>query len=399
MATQQPYDASNRRDEISSAGRGWRVGRVFGIPVFVSPMWFVIAAILVYSYGSWVRYTSPTLNTVQTYLVSFVFVLLLLGSVFLHELGHALASKAYGIRVYAMTLWMLGGLTETDAEDRRPGVDFVIALAGPAVNLVLGVIGGVAAFLISPQLALTQAFILQLAWANLYVGVFNLLPGLPLDGGTMLRAVVWKVTSNRFLSTRVAGWVGRVVAIAVVGVALFGVTNGATAFSFGLLFTLTIAWFLWNGATQAIRAGTLGDRFGLLHAGRMAAPALLVPADLPLAEALRRAAEAGRPGIVVVDSENRPESIVSGEAVAATPEDRRPWMPVSSAARSLAPGLVLPATLAGEDMIRAVQAAPATEYLVVSELSPSGQVAGGQVVGVLAARSIADVLDPHQTVK
>ncbi|WP_163573374.1 site-2 protease family protein [Fodinicola feengrottensis] len=191
-------------------------------------MWFVIAAILVYSYGSWVRYTSPTLNTVQTYLVSFVFVLLLLGSVFLHELGHALASKAYGIRVYAMTLWMLGGLTETDAEDRRPGVDFVIALAGPAVNLVLGVIGGVAAFLISPQLALTQAFILQLAWANLYVGVFNLLPGLPLDGGTMLRAVVWKVTSNRFLSTRVAGWVGRVVAIAVVGVALFGVTNGAT---------------------------------------------------------------------------------------------------------------------------------------------------------------------------
>jgi Zn-dependent protease len=399
MATQQPGEASTRRDEPSSAGRGWRVGRVFGIPVFIQPMWFVIAALMVYTYSNVVRLELPYLNTPQTYLVAAVFAIMLLVSVFLHELGHALVTKAYGIRVYAMTLWMLGGLTETDAENRRPGVDFVIALAGPAVNLVLGGIAVVGLLLTGSEASLLQAMLWQLAYSNIVVGAFNLLPGLPLDGGTMLRAVVWKITSNRFLSTQVAGWVGRIVAVGVVGLAVAGLFTGSTYFSFGLIFTLVIAWFLWSGATQAIRAGRLGDRFELLHAGRMAAPALLVPADLPLSEALRRAAEAGRPGIVVVDSENRPASIVSGESVAATPEDRRPWMAVSAVARSLAPGLVLPATLAGEDMIRAVQAAPATEYLVVSELSPSGQVAGAQVVGVLAARSIADVLDPHESVR
>jgi hypothetical protein len=272
-------------------------------------------------------------------------------------------------------------------------VDFVIALAGPAVNLVLALIGAGAAVL-TASTPLLSVILAQLALSNALVGFFNLLPGLPLDGGTMLRAGVWKITKNKFRATTIAGWTGRVVAVGVVLFTLLPLTGVGGGLSFGLVFGLFIALFLWQGASQAIKSGQLGGRFGLLHTGRLAMPALLVPADLPLAEALRRAGEEGRQGIVVVDSENRAEAIVSGEAVAHTPEDRRPWVPVSDVARTLQPGLVLPATLAGEDVVRAVQAEPATEYLVVDQLPVSGPPNGAQIVGVLAARSIAEVLDP-----
>jgi hypothetical protein len=262
------------------------------------------------------------------------------------------------------------------------------------VNLVLGALGVVAVVLL-PDNTVTGQVAFQLAFSNLLVGFFNLLPGLPMDGGRLLRAGVWKVTGDRFLGLTVAGWVGRVVAVGVAALVLTMLARGTTQFGLSVLLMLSAALFLWQGASQAIRSGRLSRRFGLLDSTALATPALMVGPDLPLAEALRRADDAGRTSLVVVDADLRPVAVVSREAVDAVPAERRPWVPVSAVARTLHAGLVLPAGLCGEDMIRAVQSSPATEYVVIDGDPRSG----GRVVGVLPAAAIADTLNPRKTTR
>ena len=365
-----------------------------GIPVFVSGWWLVLAAWVIVWYGGVVAEQLPEVPSGVAYLVAAVFAVLLFGSVFLHELGHAVTARRLGIGVRSMSLWLLGGSTEMERESPSPGKEFAIAVAGPAVNLVLGLVAVVAVVLL-PDHTITEQLAVQLAFSNLIVGVFNLLPGLPMDGGRLLRAGVWKVTGDPFTGLTVAGWGGRVVAICVAGYVVVSLQQGRVAFGLGILLMLSAALFLWTGASQAIRSGRLAGRFRLLDTAALARPALLVEGDLPLAEALRRAAEAGRTTLVVVDGDLRPVGVVSAEAVAAVPAERRPWVPVSSVARTLHAGLVLPADLRGEDVIRAVQSSPATEYVVVD----GDPCSGGRIVGVLPAATIADTLEPRKSTR
>jgi Zn-dependent protease len=371
--------------------RGLRLGSVLGIPVFVSGWWLVLVVWVVLWYSGVVMRQLPELAPGLAYVVAAVFAVLLFGSVFLHELGHAATARGLGIGVRSISLWLLGGYTEMDRESPSPWKEFAIAVAGPAVNLVLGLVA-VAAVLILPSQTVTEQLAWQLAFSNLLVGVFNLLPGLPMDGGRLLRAGVWGVTGDRFLGLTVAGWTGRVVAVGVAAFVVVPLFSGSASFGLSALLMLGAALFLWQGASQAIRSGRLSRRFQLLDATAMARPALLVEGDLPLAEALRRAGEAGRTSLIVVDGALRPIGVVSAEAVGAVPTERRPWVAVSSVTRTLHAGLVLPAGLRGEDVVRAVQAAPATEYVVVDG-DPS---AGGRIVGVLPAAAIADTLEPRK---
>jgi Zn-dependent protease/CBS domain-containing protein len=374
--------------------RGFRIGEVSGIPVFVSGWWLVLAGWVVIWYGGILAGSLPNLPSAVAYLVAAVFAVLLFGSVFLHELGHAVTARKLGLGVRSMTLWLLGGSTEMEGEAPSPGKEFAIAVAGPAVNLVLGVVAVIAVLLL-PSGTVTEELALQLAFSNLIVGVFNLLPGLPMDGGRLLRAGVWKLTGDRFLGLTVAGWGGRVVAVGLGGFVLYSLQQGRSTLGLSVLLMLSAALFLWSGASQAIRSGRLAGRFRLLDAGALAQPALLVAGDLPLAEALRRASDAGRRALVVVDRDLRPVGVVSAEALAAVPVERRPWVPVSSVARTLHAGLVLPAGLRGEDVVRAVQSSPATEYVVVDGDPGSG----GRIVGVLPAATIADTLEPRKTTR
>jgi Zn-dependent protease len=362
---QQAPDRPPRRDPKL----GIVVARPFGIPVYISPYWLIFAVVLVVMYANSAE-TNPA-STQSRYIVAAAFVLLLYVSVLVHELAHCVVARGFGLPVRRVLLYPLGGYSEIEQEPASPGREALISGAGPAVSLALAGIGYELAKVIPA--GLTHQLIAQLFVANLIVGIFNLLPGLPLDGGRIFRAGVWKLTGRPTAATMAAAWAGRVLAIVLVGLALFGQHAAGSSFSLSWLWLLVIAGFIWIQSTQAIRAARIRDRLPAVSARTLARHAIPVSARLPLAEAVRRAQEAGARALVIVDHENTPTAVVSEAAVQATPEERRPWIEVGSLARTLSPDLVLSANLSGMDLIKAVQLAPATEYLLIE---PSGKVFG-----------------------
>ena len=367
----------DRREQTDRGQHGIIVARPFGIPVYISPYWFVIAAVFSVIYANDL---SSTISGNTRYIVAAAFVILLYLSVLVHELAHSVVARGYGLPVRRIVLNPLGGVSEIEREAPTPGREFAVAGAGPALSLVLAAIGwGLA------QLApygVTGALIRQLMVANIIVGIFNLLPGLPLDGGRMLRAVIWKITKKPTTATIAAAWVGRGLAIALLAIPFFsGRLAGGDIVS--TLWVLVIAAFMWTGATQSIKATRFRERLPALQARRLARKAISVSASTPLAEAIRQADDAGARAIVVVDHDSKPIAIVNEAAVTATPPQRRPWVETGSMARSIDPSLVLNADLQGMALLDAIRRAPATEYLLVDST--------GQVFGVLATRDLDQV--------
>ena len=353
------------------------MARPFGIPVYVSPYWFIIAGVFIVIYANDL---STTLSGSMRYVVAAAFVVLLYVSVLVHELSHSVVARGFGLPVRRILLYPLGGISEIEREAPTPGREFAVAGAGPALSLALGVVGWGLAQLV--QYGIAGALIRQLMWANIIVGVFNLLPGLPLDGGRMLRAVIWKLTGKPTTATIAAAWAGRVLALALLAIPFFsGSLAGGDIVS--TVWVVAIAAFMWFGASQSIKATRFRERLPALQARRLARRAVSVPANTPLAEAIRRADEAGARAVVVVDHDNKPIAIVNESSVMATPPQRRPWVDTGSMARAIDPGLVLSADLQGMALLDALRRSPASEYLLVE---PSGQV-----VGVLAAKDLDQV--------
>src|SRR3984893_14930671 len=358
----------DRREQTNRGQHGIVVARPFGIPVYISPYWFVIAAVFSVIYANDL---SSTISGNTRYIVAAAFVILLYLSVLVHELAHSVVARGYGLPVRRIVLNPLGGVSEIEREAPTPGREFAVAGAGPALSLVLAAIGwGL------DQLApsgVTGALIRQLMVANILVGLFTLLPGLPLDGGRMLRAVIWKITKKPTTATIAAAWVGRGLAIALLAIPFFsGRLSGGDIVS--TLWVVVIAAFMWTGATQSIKATRFRERLPALQARRLARKAISVSASTPLAEAIRQADDAGARAIVVVDHDSKPIAIVNEAAVTATPPQRRPWVETGSMARSIDPSLVLSADLQGMALLDAIRRAPATEYLLVDSPGPGFRV-------------------------
>jgi len=348
-----------------------RLGAIAGIPVYVRASWFLIAGIIAVLMAPRIEVVSPGLGNL-VYVAGLAFAVLLYLSVLLHEASHALAARAYGMRVRSVVLHFLGGYTELEEEANTAGREAVVAVVGPLTSLAVGAL----AWVVAPAApdGLAEFMVRALAGANLVIGVVNLLPGLPLDGGRVLRAAVWGATGRPLTGSLVAGWGGRGLAVVtlaypfVVAAALD--TEPATT---DVIFAAVLAAFLWVGASQAISAAKHRDRFSNLHARRLARRALAVAYDTPLGEAVRQAHEEQAGGLVVVTTDGRPVGVVNEQAVLATPADRRPWVQTGTLARTVEPGLLLAADLEGEALFRAMKQTPASEYVLVE---PNGSVHG-----------------------
>ena len=245
-----------------------RIARPFGIPVYISPYWFVIAGVFVvlYAHGYARSGISPDLR----YVVAAAFVVLLYASVLVHELSHSVVARAFGLPVRRILLYPLGGFSEIEREPPTPGREFLVSAAGPLLSLALAAAGFGLDRLFQPR-GVAGALLGQLVVANLLVGLFNLLPGLPLDGGRMLRAGVWKLTGRPASGTVAAAWAGRALAVAVllVPLALF-LRSGSQVQVFDALWLAVIAAFMWTGATQSLRASRVRERLPSLQARLLA---------------------------------------------------------------------------------------------------------------------------------
>ncbi|EFL27382.1 MULTISPECIES: site-2 protease family protein [Streptomyces] len=383
--TEPEADKPRRPREV---GGGILMGRPFGVPVYVSPSWFLVAALITWVFGGQLERVLPELGAAR-YLVSLFFAVAFYASVLVHELAHTVAALRFKLPVRRIQLQFFGGVSEIEKESETPGREFVLAFVGPLLSLVLSGVFYLGMLVVEPD-TVPGVLLAGLMISNLIVAAFNLLPGLPLDGGRMLRAVVWKISGRPMAGTVAAAWTGRALAVAVL-VGLPWLTQagglGGEPKDFGSVDSLTdallaaiLAAIIWTGAGNSLRMARLRERLPDLRARNLTRRAVPVAADTPLSEALRRANEAGARALVVVDGHGAPTAVVREAAIVGVPEHRRPWVAVSGLAQDIKDGMRVSAELTGEELLDTLRATPATEYLVVEET--------GEIYGVL---STADV--------
>ncbi|MFD5570612.1 site-2 protease family protein [Streptomyces cadmiisoli] len=369
-------------------GGGLLMGRLFGVPVYVAPSWFLVAALITWVFGGQLDRVLPELGAAR-YLVSLFFAVAFYASVLVHELAHTVAALRFKLPVRRIQLQFFGGVSEIEKEAETPGREFVLAFVGPLLSLVLAGVFYVALQPVEPG-TVPGVLLAGLMISNLIVAAFNLLPGLPLDGGRMLRAVVWKITGKPMTGTVAAAWVGRALAVSVlIGLPLLtqsGALGSDAVDNVGMdtvmdaLLAAILAAIIWTGAGNSLRVARLREHLPELRARALTRRAVPVEGDTPLSEALRRANAAGARALVVVDADGNPVSLVREAAIVGVPEHRRPWVAVSGLAQELTGGMRVSAELAGEDLLEALRATPATEYLVVEET--------GEIYGVLSAADV-----------
>lgn len=358
--------------QSGSPAGGLSLGRPFGIPVYLSWTWLLAAVVITWIFVPVVESRLPELTGGFSVLVAASFAVLLGLSVLAHELAHSVAALRFGQKVHRITLHLLGGVSEIGSESRSPGQDIVIVVVGPLTSLALAGVG-FGLIQVLPEGTVVHLVAFQIAVANLVVGLFNLVPGLPLDGGRILRDVVWAATGREHTGTVVAAWTGRVLAVVLVVLAVvpFLLVDDAVWLIWGLL----LASFIWVEAGRALVQSRVRRGLDTLSVRSLTRRAVPVPDELPVSEAVRRGASAQAGALVAVDAAGHPIRVVNEAAVAALPEQRRPWVTVAQVSRTLVPGRTVPADLAGEPLLSWLDEHPATEYLVVE--------ADGSVFGVL----------------
>jgi Zn-dependent protease len=374
--------STGQRPRRRSLGEGIPLGRIAGIPVILAYSWFVIAAFTVAAYGPVLAFRNPALGA-GAYYVAFAYALLLLVSVLVHELAHALTAKMYGWPSEKIVLNLWGGHTQFESFTATPGRSVLVALAGPAANFALAGGTWLVVSAVHPTGVadiLTNIFL----WANLVIGIFNVLPGLPLDGGRLVESAVWKVTGSHAKGTIAAGWGGRIIVIAL---ALWFVAlpllRGGNPDTSTLLITVLVCGFLWMGASGSIQQGRLRSRLHLVSAAALAEPAVGLPESATVADVLQVTAGGG-PAVVLYAPDGRPTSVVDPAALAAVPASAAAATPASAVAPVLGAGAYVPEWSRGQELLQYLAQLEGHDYAVIDHK--------GRVTGLLRQSTVVTVI-------
>lgn len=325
--------------------RGLRLGSIGGVPLYLTGGWALIALVLIVLLAPTVQRVLDV-GIVAAGVIAAGVPLLLAVSVLLHELAHGLTAQRLGVAVreYVLSLW--GGHTAFHSEIGTPGASALVAVAGPVTNGVLAAAFWAAA---SATDSLAAGLVLSaVAYTNVFVAVFNALPALPMDGGRLLEALVWRVRGDRDLGTLVAARVGQVVAV---GVMLVGAYLGLVARSqdwVTLIWALLIGSMLWQGATGAVRAATARRATRDVDLGAWALPVTVLAPDAPVS-ALRGVAGTGA-AVLLAGPDGRPVAWVQPAAVQAVPPEALTTTPLAAVAARL-PAEALLTTHRGTDAV------------------------------------------------
>jgi Zn-dependent protease/CBS domain-containing protein len=258
-----------------------RLGKIMGIDLEVNPGWFIIFILLTWSLAtSWFAHGFAGWSTSTYWIAAMISALLLFVCVLVHELAHALVAGNYGLKTKRILLFIFGGMAEIEKEPEKPGVAFQIAIAGPIASFLLAGIAFLMALPFqgsnSPELAVLDYLVIS----NLLLGLFNLLPGYPLDGGRMLHAFVWKVTGNTEQAVRFAGLIGRLSGFLLIIAGVFTCIFGDF---FDGLWIAFIGWFLLSAAQNAVAQSQLKSLLDGVQVGQiMQRQPIAAPANISL---------------------------------------------------------------------------------------------------------------------
>ncbi len=302
----------------------FRIATLAGVPVYVSWTWFLIAGLIVLLFGPDIAAVMPLLGA-GAYLVAMTYALVLLIAVLAHEASHAVSARLCGYRVRRIVVNLWGGHTAYESVGETPGRSALIAASGPAANAVLALVGYLALPLTDPGVG--RLLLLGWTFSNAFVAAFNLLPGLPLDGGWILDSVIWKLTGRPSAGRIAAGWGGRVVAVgAVLVFVVMPLARGERVGLTGVATVALVGAFLWSGASHAIASGRAMRALERLDLADLLLPCWAVPRRTPLAEIADLASgRAGRPFVpVVVDDDGSPLGLLDPQALTAAARSPQP---------------------------------------------------------------------------
>lgn len=296
--------------------QGFRIGRVIGIPIYIDFSWIIIFGLITYMLSQQFNQQHPQWTTTEHWAVGILTSLLFFGSVLFHELSHSVVAQHYKLKVISITLFIFGGLARIGREPSKAIQEFNIAIAGPIASGFLAVCFYLLT-LVFPYNQMIGALATYLWQTNLVLAVFNLLPGFPLDGGRIFRAMVWGATKDFSRATRVAGASGKLIAYGLIAIGLWSAFNGR----WGGIWTGLVGWFLLNAAHASVQQVTIRETLtGLTAADVMSNEIPTIPGNMSLEEYSGEVLRTGR-RVHLVTSDDRLVGLMNVAALNTVPRD------------------------------------------------------------------------------
>ncbi len=246
---------------------GMRIGKILGIPIYLHSTWVIIFAAITYSLATQFEQKNPSWSPTQEWSVAVITSVLFFASLLFHELAHSVVAQHYKIRVLSITLFIFGGVASIERDPSKAIQEFNIAVAGPlSSGLLAGIFFGLAA--VFPANETVKSSALWLASMNAWLALFNLLPGFPLDGGRIFRAIIWGATRNFSKATRIAGGSGRLIAYALILLGGFAVFKGLATPGMVVpgLWSVFIGFFLLNASQETVAQAAIRETLSGLRA-------------------------------------------------------------------------------------------------------------------------------------
>ena len=367
-----------------------KLGRIFGVEIGLHYSWFLIALLITLSLAEQFKLSNPDWSGQLRWGLSIVTAVLFFAAIVAHELAHAAVAKLRGLPVRSITLFALGRVAQIEKEATDAKTEFWMGIAGPITSLVIGAI----CLAITVALGWTPpefpheplpAMLMWLGYINIGLGIFNLVPGFPLDGGRVLRAILWWVTGDAKRATLIASRVGQFIAFAFIILGIMRFFGGA---GFGGLWIAFIGWFLLNASRESYQQTALTESLrGIRVADVMSQDFATVDGYLNLQTFVQsHLVRSGRRCFVVVIN-GHPEGIITPTEISDVPHNRWPYTTVANVMRPLDQAQTVSPETPVNDAVVLMANETVTQLPVVSHGKLAGFVSRTHVMQLLQTRA------------
>ena len=375
-----------------------KLGRIHGIEIGLHYSWFIIAALIVFSLGEHFRQVYRNWGTSQIWITALFTAVLFFVSLLLHELSHSLVAQARGLKVKEITLFALGGVSQIESDATDAKTEFWVAIAGPIASLIIGfgclaIAAGLGWRRPAEPRTGVAAVLVWLGYINVALAVFNMIPGFPLDGGRVLRAIVWAITKNADRSTRIAARVGQVVAFLFI---LDGIWEFFSGAGFGGLWIAFIGWFLMDAAKASYAQVEITAAFqGMRASDVMLRDCVTVNRSMSLQEFVDTYLLKTGQRCFAVEDHGRLVGLITPRDVGAIPRERWDKTTVREAMRPLEELHIITPDTQVLDALKLMAGNDVNQLPVVANGTLQGILSRSQLMQLLQARSELQLPTAH----